>query len=168
MLRCGPSWPFLLQGDGDEALGLVDLINPINHAHSREDAELYRVEPYVVAADVYAVDPHVGRGGWTWYTGSARWFYRMAVEFLFGLKLIARDGKRCFAIDPCIPKSWNGFDLTYRYGRTEYRISVVNPRGINRGVAHIELDGSTIDGDLLVPIDDDGETHHIVVTMLGG
>jgi cyclic beta-1,2-glucan synthetase len=158
---------YLLAGDGDEARGLLELINPINHALTREDADLYRVEPYVVAADVYGAEPHVGRGGWTWYTGSASWFYRLVVEHQLGLRVIARDGIRHLQIDPCIPKSWNGFEMSYRFGETEYRISVKNPRRVNRGVAHVELDGRRLDDDL-VPLADDGVAHVVVVRLLGG
>ncbi|MDH4139412.1 MAG: hypothetical protein OEV43_02455, partial [Coriobacteriia bacterium] len=158
---------YLLQKDGDEAIGLLDLVNPVNHARSREDAELYKVEPYVIAADVYAAPPHVGRGGWTWYTGSASWFYRVVVQYVFGLRLGAEGGQRYFTVDPCIPKPWRGFDIAYRHGSTEYRIFVTNPRGVNRGVARLELDGADRP-DLRVPLVDDGGVHDVMVTLLGG
>lgn len=158
---------YLLQGDGDEAIGLLDLINPLNHARSREDADVYKVEPYVVAADVYAVNPHAGRGGWTWYTGAAGWFYRVAVQHVYGLTLLAEDGVRYFTVNPCIPKHWSGFEVVYRFGSAEYRISVDNPRGVNRGVDRINLDGRAVP-DLRVPLVDDGGQHTVLVTMLGG
>ncbi len=157
----------LLRGDGDEALSLIDLINPVNHARTTEDADTYRVEPYVVAADVYAVEPHVGRGGWTWYTGSASWFYRVAVEYLLGLKLVAVDGKRHFTVDPCISKQWPGFELTYRYGEATFRVTVENPRGINRGVARVELDGEPVT-DGLIALDGAVGEHDVRVVLLGG
>jgi len=158
---------YLLQGDGDEALSLYDLINPVNHAKARPEADRYVVEPYVVAADVYSTEPHVGRGGWTWYTGSAGWFYRVAVQHVFGLQLHAEDGMRYFTVDPCIPKSWSGFELTYRVGRSSYHISVENPRGVNRGVARVSLDGAPVE-DLRVRLVDDGDDHHVTVVLLGG
>ncbi len=157
----------LLQGDGNEGVGLLSLINPINHARSRDDANAYKVEPYVVAADVYAVPPHTGRGGWTWYTGSAGWFYRVAVQYVFGLQLIANHDGRFFTVDPCIPKAWPGYEIVYRFGSTTYRIFVSNPRGVNRGVARLELDGFARQ-DLRVPLVDDGATHDVTVTLLGG
>ncbi len=157
----------LLRGDGDEGLSLIDLINPINHALSAEGVLRYRVEPYVIAADVYAVGPHVGRGGWTWYTGSASWFYRVIVENLLGLRLKAVNGQRHLLIDPCIPKSWPGFEAVYRDAGTVYRISVKNPRGVNRGVARVVLDGDEVTGPLVPLLRDDRE-HDVSVTLLGG
>ena len=158
---------YLMRGDGDEAHALLDLINPISHALTREAAEHYAVEPYVVAADVYAVEPHVGRGGWTWYTGSASWFYRIALESLLGFRLIAENGTQHLVIEPCIPKRWPGFDIIYRHGSATYRIRVDNPRGVNGGVAHVTLDGARLET-VTVPLVDDGLEHAIVVTLLGG
>ncbi|MBE0475929.1 MAG: hypothetical protein IBX62_02385 [Coriobacteriia bacterium] len=158
---------YLLMGEGDEALALLDLINPVNHTGTREDCERYRVEPYALAADVYAVAPHVGRGGWTWYTGSASWFYRVAVHDLLGLDLLAEDGTRYMIVDPCIPKSWPGFGMTYRWRGTTYRIEVANPRGVNRGVARVEVDGAVVPEHRVPLREGDGE-HHVVVTLLGG
>lgn len=157
----------LLRGDGDEAMSLIDLINPINHALDAEGLARYKVEPYVVAADVYAVAPHTGRGGWTWYTGSASWFYRVTVQHLLGLHLLAEDGRRGFTVDPCVPKTWPGFEMTYREGETSYRITVENPRGVNRGVAWVELDGEVLD-DPFVPLAADGAEHRVRVMLLGG
>jgi len=97
------------------------MINPINHAKSAAAVATYKVEPYVMAADVYAAPPHAGRGGWTWYTGSAGWMYRLAIESLLGLR---REGDR-LRIAPCLPANWPGFKLRYRFGETIYRIAVV-------------------------------------------
>jgi len=157
----------LLRGDGDEAMSLIDLINPVNHALDAEGLARYKVEPYVVAADVYAVAPHTGRGGWTWYTGSASWFYRVTVQHLLGLRLVAADGSRHFTVDPCIPKTWPGFEIVYRDGETTYHITVENPRGVNRGVAWIELDGAVLD-EALVRLAADGAEHRVKVMLLGG
>ena len=157
----------LLRGDGDEAFSLIELINPVNHARTREDAERYRVEPYAVAADVYAVAPHVGRGGWSWYTGSASWFYHIVIAHLLGLKLLSEGDRRFFTVDPCIPKSWSGFTLTYHHGGAIYRIRVENPRGVNRGVARIELDGAPVPFDR-VELDGRQGEFDVRVVLLGG
>ncbi len=121
----------LMRGDGDEAAALLDLINPINHSLTREAAEKYVVEPYVVAADVYAAAPHTGRGGWTWYTGSASWFYRVALQWMLGLRVVATTTGHSLVVEPCIPKRWPEYSMTYHYGSTTYRIRVDNPRGVN-------------------------------------
>jgi cyclic beta-1,2-glucan synthetase len=157
----------LLRGEGDDAADLLGLINPISHALTLADARHYAVEPYVVAADVYAAEPHTGRGGWTWYTGAASWFYRVAVTYLLGLQIVAENGERRILVDPCIPKSWPGFEIRLRLGDTNYRINVENPRGVNRGVAHVSLDGERLDH-AWVPVAEDGSEHRVVVTMLGG
>jgi cyclic beta-1,2-glucan synthetase len=158
----------LLRGEGDNAAALLSLINPITHSLTAEAARHYAVEPYVVAADVYAAPPHTGRGGWTWYTGSASWFYRVALQYMLGLSVVAaKEGGRALVVDPCIPKRWPGFSMTYRHGATTYRIAVENPRGANRGVARVTLDGAELPT-ISVPLADDGVAHMVVVTMIGG
>jgi cellobiose phosphorylase len=112
-------------GDRRRAWEIFAMINPVNHAKSAGAVATYRVEPYVMAADVYAAPPHVGRGGWTWYTGSAGWMYRLAVESLLGLR---REGDKLRLV-PRPPAAWPGFKLRYRYGDTVYRISVVRDEG---------------------------------------
>jgi cellobiose phosphorylase len=112
-------------GDRRRAWEIFAMINPVNHAKSAGAVATYRVEPYVMAADVYAAPPHVGRGGWTWYTGSAGWMYRLAVESLLGLR---REGDKLRLV-PRPPAAWSGFKLRYRYGDTVYRISVVRDEG---------------------------------------
>ncbi len=102
---------FAALGDSRRAWELTSMINPVNHGRSAQTVAIYKVEPYVVAADVYAVAPHTGRGGWTWYTGSAGWMYRLIVESLLGLKLEADK----LHIAPCMPPAWNEYKLTYRY-----------------------------------------------------
>jgi cyclic beta-1,2-glucan synthetase len=109
----------------------------------------------------------VGRGGWTWYTGSASWFYNVAVRHLLGIRTSAEDGVRYLVVDPCIPKDWPGFTAVYRHGSTSWRVSVENPRGVNRGVEEVVVDGTRRD-DLRVPLADDGITHHVRVVLLGG
>ncbi|MDO8949813.1 MAG: glucoamylase family protein [Actinomycetota bacterium] len=158
---------YALVGDGDEAVALLDLINPINHALDEASADRYRVEPYVLAADVYAVEPHTGRGGWTWYTGSASWYYRVAVRDILGLHLEADDGVRYLRVDPCVPKSWTSYRMTFRDGATTYEIAVENPRGTNRGVERVLVDG-VARNDMRVPLLGDGGSHEVRVTLLGG
>ncbi|WP_158880996.1 glycosyl transferase family 36 [Rhodanobacter sp. L36] len=152
-------------GDGDRAAALFDLLNPIRHSDSAEAVERYKVEPYVVSADVYSVAPHVGRGGWTWYTGSAAWLYRAGLEAVLGFHLL---GDR-LRIDPCIPKAWPGFGITFQYrvgGRmTRYEIGVENPDGVCRGVAFIEMDGQMVSGDGGVNLVDDGGAHVLRVVL---
>jgi cellobiose phosphorylase len=149
-----------LQGRGDRALELWNLINPIHHATTPAEVEHYRVEPYAVCADVYGAEPHTGRGGWTWYTGSASWLYRVAIEAILGFR--RRGGTLRF--EPCIPKGWPGFELTYRHRSSTYRIHVVNASGTGRGVRAVELDGRPRP-DLAVPLTDDGETHAVRVEL---
>jgi cellobiose phosphorylase len=111
---------FAKMGDKVRAWELMQIINPIKHGNTAEGIAVYKVEPYVAAADVYAVAPHVGRGGWTWYTGSAGWMYRLVVESLLGLKL---EGNK-LTITPCLPDDWGSYGLSYRHLDTTYRISV--------------------------------------------
>jgi cyclic beta-1,2-glucan synthetase len=158
---------YALMGDGDEALSLLDLINPLNHTADRAAIDVYRVEPYVLAADVYAVEPHVGRGGWTWYTGSASWFYRVALNAILGLDIVAENGERYLLVEPCIPKNWPSFEMDVRIAGSTYHVRVENPRGVNRGVSHVTVDGR-IAADGRVEIIPDGESHTIIVTLLGG
>jgi cyclic beta-1,2-glucan synthetase len=147
-------------GLGDEAMELFHMINPINHTRTAPAVERYRVEPYAVAADVYAHPMHLGRGGWTWYTGSAGWMYQTAVESLLGLR---RHGTT-FSVDPCIPAMWPQFSLEWRYGTTRYHINVTNPEHECCGVRSAELDGVAADARAL-PLVDDGATHTVTVVI---
>jgi cyclic beta-1,2-glucan synthetase len=151
---------FAMLGDGDRAGELFGLLNPINHASTRAGLHKYKVEPYVTAGDVYAVPPHTGRGGWTWYTGAAGWMYRAAVEYILGFKL---EGDR-LRIDPCIPRGWREFEITYRRGKTTYRIIVENPHSFNRGLAELTLDG-VAQAEEWVPVNDDGLSHELRIVM---
>ncbi|MDQ4078141.1 MAG: glycosyl transferase family 36, partial [Chloroflexota bacterium] len=153
-------WAFAAMGDGDRAEALFRLLNPIYHSHTGDKAMRYRVEPYVVAADLYGVPPHVGRGGWTWYTGSGGWMYRLGVEAILGLR---REGEM-LRVEPSIPKAWPGYELTYQYGESIYQIRVENPEGLNRGVKRVELDGEVVvEG--AIPLVNDGRRHKVVVVM---
>jgi cyclic beta-1,2-glucan synthetase len=153
-------WAFAELGQGDRAAALFRLLNPIYHSDTPEKVMRYKVEPYVVAADVYSVPPHIGRGGWTWYTGSAAWMYRLGLEAILGLR---RVGK-ALRIDPCIPKDWSGYELTYHHGETSYQIHVENPDGINRGVKQVTLDGEALSGGD-IPLLGDGRRHRVHVLI---
>jgi cyclic beta-1,2-glucan synthetase len=140
------------------------MINPINHTATRAGVLRYKVEPYVVAADVYSVPPHVGRGGWTWYSGSAGWLQRAGVEAILGLRL---EGD-FLVLDPCIPQAWPGFDMTLKYRGAIYEISVANPRGVCRGVSAVDIDGDAQpveDSKARLRLREDGKTHVIRLTM---
>jgi cyclic beta-1,2-glucan synthetase len=147
-------------GRGDEAMELFHMINPISHTRSADGVERYRVEPYVVAADVYAHPLHVGRGGWTWYTGSAGWMYQAAIRELLG---IHRRGET-LSVRPCVPVMWPNYSVELRHGRSRYRIVVDNARpdqGVEPGAA---LDGVQVDAQA-IPFVDDGKTHDVVIAF---
>jgi cyclic beta-1,2-glucan synthetase len=145
------------QGDGDRAFALFQMINPLTHASTPEDVATYKVEPYVVAADVYTAEGQLGRGGWTWYTGSASWLYRVALETILGF---TKRGDT-LEISPRIPASWPGFQIIYRFGAATYRIAVENTVD---GQGSVSVDGRAIAGKV-VPLTDDGATHEVVVRM---
>ncbi len=147
-------------GSGDEAVELFHLLNPVNHARTAADVERYKAEPYVVAADVYAHPQHAGRGGWTWYTGSAGWMYRAGLKSILGLR---RRGAT-FEMDPCIPASWPEYRIEWRIGETRYEIVVTNPEGRCRGVAVAELDGARVDP-RAIPLVEDGGSHSLRVVL---
>jgi len=155
---------FAALGEGDKAGELFSLLNPINHTATRAGVLRYKVEPYVVAADVYSMPPHVGRGGWTWYTGSAGWFYRAGVESILGLRL---EGN-WLTIDPCVPTSWPSFEMTLRYRGAVYEIVVRNPRGVSRGAVDVTLDGAPrvpVNGRARIRLSEHGAVHRIAVTL---
>ena len=153
-------WAYTQLGQGDRAEELFALMNPIYHSDTRAKAERYRVEPYVVAADVYSADQHLGRGGWTWYTGSSGWMYRLGLEAMLGVRRVGD----ALCIDPCIPKDWEKYRVTYRYGETMYEIEVRNPDRVNRGVSTITVDGEEVSDDR-VRLVDDGGRHDVQVRM---
>jgi cyclic beta-1,2-glucan synthetase len=152
---------FAALGDGDKAVELFAMLNPINHASTEAGVQRYKVEPYVVAADVYAEPPHVGRGGWTWYTGSAGWMYRAGVESILGFRL---RGAR-LVVDPCIPRAWHGFEMVFRYRSARYDIVVENTQGVSRGVSSVEVDGVSLDGELGIMLADDRKTHRVRIVL---
>ncbi len=153
---------FAALGEGDKAAALFALLNPINHARTPSEIQRYRVEPFVVAADVYSAPGHVGRGGWTWYTGSAAWMQRAGVEGVLGITF---EGET-LRVDPCIPASWPGFEVTLRRGRSTWRVVVSNPAGIQRGVVVASLDGRVLPrGPVAITVADDGGAHNLELRL---
>jgi cellobiose phosphorylase len=163
----GATWVVLataLQGRGDRALELWNLINPIYHALAPADVQRYKVEPYVVCADIYGASAHTGRGGWTWYTGSAGWLYRVALEAILGVQ----PAGETLRIEPCIPGHWGEYEVAYRYRSSSYKIRVQNPSGgAGARVQSVLVDGQPVAGNL-VPLRDDGGEHHVQIVLGNG
>jgi cyclic beta-1,2-glucan synthetase len=147
-------------GNGDEASDLFHMVNPINRTRTAPGLERYKGEPYALAGDVYANSLHVGRAGWTWYTGAAGWMYRAGLEQILGVR---RAGS-VFAIDPCIPSGWPEYTVFWRIGSTSYEITVTNPERRCRGVREALLDGTAVSPGA-VPVLDDGRSHLLKVVL---
>ena len=154
---------FAMQGDGDRAGELLAMLNPIRHSDDAAGMHRYKVEPYVACADIYSEPPHIGRGGWTWYTGSAGWMYRVTLEWLLGFRVQGN----ALRLDPCIPRHWPRFEIAYRHGATPYDIVVENPLGVSGGVLTIKLDGVVLGAKSgrLVSLVADGQPHRIEVVL---
>jgi cyclic beta-1,2-glucan synthetase len=152
---------FAALGDGDKANELFSILNPINRTSTRAGVHRYKVEPYVVAADVYSELPHVGRGGWTWYTGSAGWMYRAGMEWLLGFRLRGA----VLHLDPCIPRAWQHFEIAFRYHGSRYEITVENPRAVTRGISGLEVDGVPQPSGARLALVADGATHRVRVVL---
>ena len=147
-----------MQGDGDRAFDLFQMLNPLTHSATPADVARYKVEPYVVAADVYTAPSQLGRGGWTWYTGSASWMYRVGIENLLGFTKVGDT----LHIAPCVPAAWPKFEITYRFGRTIYEIVVNEPAAIQKRGARLSVDGVMMK-DQIIRLVDDGKTHLVVM-----
>ena len=145
---------FAMLGDRERAWELFAMLNPVNHGSQPDDIERYKVEPYVMCADIYAAPPHTGRGGWTWYTGAAGWMYRLTLETLLGVQLEV-DHLR---IAPCIPAHWESYKIHYRYRETVYHITVRRVGEKSEQVSRVTLDGAVIEG---VAVDGTGRPHGI-------
>jgi cyclic beta-1,2-glucan synthetase len=148
-----------MSGDGNRAMELFQMINPITHGDTPEAVRTYKVEPYVIAADVYTAEGHLGRGGWTWYTGSASWVYRIALESILGFE---KRGDT-LSINPCIPAHWDGFEISYRFGKTTYSISVRNPEHLQKGAVSFSTGGRDLGR--VLQLEDDGAGHRIIATV---
>ncbi len=152
---------FARLGDGKKAVDVLRLLNPIEHTRTPEQVARYKGEPYAVAADVYSLAGQEGRCGWTWYTGSSGWMYRVWLEEVLGFGLRGEE----VTVAPVIPSEWKRFSLRYRYRETWYDLQVENPQGVNHGVAWIEVDGSRLEGNCFTLHND--KTEHKVVVHLG-
>ena len=154
---------FAALGDSRRAWELTTMINPVNHASSAQAMATYKVEPYVIAADVYALSPHTSRGGWSWYTGSAGWMYRLIVESLLGLRLDVNK----LHFEPCLPADWQGFTMHYRYRNTVYHIAILQTRAGDAeqtGKMSVTVDG-VARTDQAVPLVDDRQEHSVEVRI---
>ena len=153
---------YAMQGEGDSAGELLRMLNPVNRTSTRAGVHAYKVEPYVLAADIYSVPPHARRGGWSWYTGAAGWMYRAAMEWMLGVRKLGN----ALSIDPCIPREWPGYRMDFRHGDTIYRIEVSNPHNVMRGVVEIDVDGKRLEAaQTTVLLVDDGVEHQVRVVL---
>ena len=151
---------FAVLRDTQRTWELLSMLNPVNHGGSAEAAALYKVEPYVVASDVYALAPHAGRGGWTWYSGSAGWLYRLMMESVLGIK--RRAGK--LSIEPCVPIDWTSYKISYRFGESVYVITVQQQAG-TEVVPRLLLDGVAQDTPFIALVDD-GLEHRVQMQLV--
>jgi cellobiose phosphorylase len=157
---------FALLGDKERAWELFAMLNPVNHGNTAEKIQRYKVEPYVMSADIYGTAPHTGRGGWTWYTGAAGWMYQLTVETLLGLQLEVDH----LCIKPCIPAHWQSYKIHYRYRKTVYHITIMRIKDIGEHAIRVTLDGS-LSGKMvtnetgMIPLLDDQQEHHVEVAI---
>ncbi len=148
-------------GFGDKALEYYRIINPIEHSRTKEASNKYKVEPYVIPADIYGAGNLAGRGGWTWYTGSASWYYMAGIEYILGFKIKNNTIK----INPCIPKDWKEYEIKYRYENAIYNIKIKNPEGKNKGVTKILVNGKEIEKENGIKLEKSANIYNIEVIM---
>jgi cellobiose phosphorylase len=162
------SMAFAMMGDKERAWELFAMLNPINHGNTSEAIARYKVEPYVMAADIYMAEPHTGRGGWTWYTGAAGWMYRLSIETLLGVQLEVDH----LTITPCVPAHWDTYKIHYRYRDTLYHITMQRITDNSEQVTEVKVDGVTIhkasvngrmDAKNSIPLVNDHQEHHVTV-----
>ncbi len=146
-------------GFGDKALEFYRMINPIEHSRTKDASNKYKVEPYVIAADVYGQGNLIGRGGWTWYTGSSSWYYKAGIEYILGLKI----ENEYMTIDPCIPKDWKEYQIQYKWKDSIYHINVKNPNGKNKGVEKVILNNNEVENK--IKLDGERKIYHIEVIL---
>jgi cellobiose phosphorylase len=151
---------FARAGEGEKGVEFLTMLNPVEHAREPEDVATYKVEPYVVTADIYNMPGQVGRGGWSWYTGSASWMYRAWIEEVLGFKLQVDS----FRVEPNVGREWTSFGLRYKWKTSTYAVRVENPEGVERGVLSVELDGEILPTND-IPLSDDGAEHSVTVKM---
>jgi cyclic beta-1,2-glucan synthetase len=151
---------YAMLGEGDQALELLRMLNPVKRTTTRTGVYAYKVEPYVLAADVYSEAPHARRGGWTWYTGAAGWFYRAGLESILGLQIHADT----LLLKPCIPKAWPAYSMRYQHKASRYEITVENPNAVSQGILFMELDGQRQTADS-ISLQDDGQVHQLRVVL---
>jgi len=147
-------------GFGDKAVEFLEIINPIEHSKTKEEAKKYKLEPYVLEADIYSNKDLMGRGGWSWYTGSSSWYFKAVVEYILGLKIESGVLK----IEPTIPKDWKEFEIQYKYKTTIYKIKVKNNDGKNTGVRKFVLNGEEVE-DMQILLQDNGKIYNIEIFM---
>lgn len=160
----GAAVALAMQGDTERAWEMFAMLNPVNHGSEPEQIERYKVEPYVMCADIYGAEPHTGRGGWTWYTGAAGLMYRLSVETLLGLQLEVDQ----LRIAPCIPDHWDTYKIHYRFRDTVYHITIRRVPGKSNRVSGVTVDGVVIngkDGAGRIPLVDDRQEHHVEVEL---
>jgi cyclic beta-1,2-glucan synthetase len=149
-------------GYGDKATELYRMINPIEHSRTKEATQKYKVEPYVISADVYGAGNLAGRGGWTWYTGSSSWYYVAGIEYILGLNI--KDN--ILTLKPCISKEWKEFSIRYKFNNSIYNINVHNPNGKCTGVSSISINGKEIGNENMeIILDGNGGVFNIEVWM---
>lgn len=146
-------------GFGDKALELYKMINPIEHSTTKEASNKYKVEPYVIAADIYGAGNLAGRGGWTWYTGSSSWYYEAGIKYILGLKI----EKGYLKIEPCIPKNWKEFLIRYKWKESIYNIKVKNVNENNSGVKQVLLNGQEVENK--IKLDGNNKIYNIEVII---
>jgi cyclic beta-1,2-glucan synthetase len=154
-------------GQNNRAARLLEMLMPISHARTEKEANHYKVEPFAVAADIYGAPPHVGRGGWTWYTGSCGWLYRVAIESILGL---TRENGQTLILRPCVPDEWPEFRMTYRPPESKacYEIVVQNPSGRAKEVVAVSLNDQVllvVEGAARIPMTTEGRTHQVRVVL---
>jgi len=153
-------WAQCMLGNGTHAFALYQMLNPLVHSNTKEDVAQYKVEPYVVVADIYTAEQHLGRGGWSWYTGSASWYYRTGLEAILGF---TKRGDT-LTMNPCIPNAWDAFTIEYAYKSATYTVEVRNPAHVEHGVKSVTVDGSSV-ADGVIRLTDDSQHHSVVVEM---
>lgn len=147
-------------GFGNKATELFRMINPIEHSRTKEAVQKYKVEPYVVAADIYGQKNLAGRGGWTWYTGSSSWMYEAGIKYILGLNI----QNKVLTINPCIPNDWKEYKIRYKYGNSIYNIKVNNLNNKCSGIEKMLLNGEKVENKKIY-LQDDGKVYNVEIIM---